>query len=71
MLRTAPLSCAEKACRYHQRRHEAAVEEVSFQLSGHAVAIIAALMERNWLPNRSHALLPLIEEEKATDQKIN
>jgi hypothetical protein len=68
---TALLSCAEKARRYHQRRHEAGVEEVSFQLSGHAVAIIAVLMERNWLPTRSHALLPLIEKEKAIAQKIN
>lgn len=71
MPRIAPLSYAEKARRYHQRRHEAGVEEVSFQLSAHAVAIIAALMERNWLPNRSHALLPLIEKEGATAQKIN
>ena len=71
MPRPAPLSCAEKARRYYQRRHEAGVEEVSFQLAGHAVAIIAALMERNWLPNCSHALLPLIEKEGATAQKIN
>ena len=69
MPRTAPLSSAEKARLYRQRRRDAGVEEVLFQLPGHAVALIDALKERQGLRNRSQALLQLIEQGRATAQQ--
>lgn len=70
MPRTAPLSSAEKARLYRQRRRDAGVEEVLFQLPGHAVALIDALKERQGLRNRSQALLQLIEQEGASAQQM-
>lgn len=70
MPRTAPLSSAEKARLYRQRRRDAGVEEVLFQLPGHAVALIDALKERQGLRNRSQALLQLIEQKGATAQQV-
>ena len=69
MPRTAPMSSAEKARLYRQRRRDAGVEEVLFQLPGHAVAVIDALKERQGLRNRSQALLQLIEEKGAPAQQ--
>jgi hypothetical protein len=70
MPRTAPLSSAEKARLYRQRRRDAGVEEVLFQLPGHAVALIDALKERQGLRNRSQALLQLIEQKGAAAQQM-
>jgi hypothetical protein len=70
MPRAAPLSSAEKARLYRQRRRDAGVEEVLFQLPGHAVAVIDELKERQGLRNRSQALLQLIEEKGATAQHM-
>ena len=70
MPRTAPLSSAEKARLYRQRRRDAGVEEVLFQLPGHAVALIDALKERQGLRNRSQALLQLIEQKGAGAQQM-
>jgi hypothetical protein len=70
MPRTAPLSSAEKARLYRQRRRDAGVEEVLFQLPGHAVALIDALKERQGLRNRSQALLQLIEQKGASAQQV-
>jgi hypothetical protein len=70
MPRTAPLSSAEKARLYRRRRRDAGVEEVLFQLPGHAVAMIDALKERYGLRNRSQALLQLIEEKGATAEQM-
>ncbi len=64
----APLSSAEKARRARQRRREAGLEEVLFQLPGHAVAVIDDLKERYGLRNRSQALLQLMEEKGAIAQ---
>lgn len=68
MPRTTTLSSAEKARLYRQRRRDAGVEEVLFQLPNHAVAVIDALKERQGLRNRSQALLQLIEQGGATAQ---
>jgi hypothetical protein len=70
MPRTAPLSSAEKARLYRRRRRDAGVEEVLFQLPGHAVAMIDALKERQGLRNRSQALLQLIEQKGAAAQQV-
>ena len=70
MPRTAPLSSAEKARLYRQRRRDAGVEEVLFQLPGHAVALIDALKERQGLRNRSQALLQLIEQKGTSAQQM-
>jgi hypothetical protein len=70
MPRTARLSTAEKARVYRQRRREAGVEEVLFQLPGHAVAVIDELKERYGLRNRSQVLLQLIEEKGAPAQQM-
>jgi hypothetical protein len=70
MARTAALSSAEKARLYRQRRRDAGVEEVLFQLPGHAVALIDALKERQGLRNRSQALLQLIEQKGASAQQV-
>ena len=69
MPRAAPLSSAEKARRYRQRRRDAGLEEVLFQLPGSAVAMIDALKERHGLRNRSQALLQLIEQKGAVTQQ--
>jgi hypothetical protein len=69
MPRAAPLSSAEKARRYRQRRRDAGLEEVLFQLPGSAVAMIDAIKERQGLRNRSQALLQLIEEKGAAAQQ--
>ena len=69
MPRAAPLSSAEKARRYRQRRRDAGIEEVLFQLPGRAVAVIDALKERQGLRNRSQALLQLIEQKGAAAQQ--
>jgi hypothetical protein len=69
MPRAAQLSSAEKARLYRQRRREAGVEEVLFQLPGHAVAMIDAIKERHGLRNRSQVLLQLIEEKGALAQQ--
>lgn len=66
----APMSPAEKARLYRQRRREAGVEDVLFQLPGHAVAVLDALRERQGLRNRSQALLQLIEEKGAATQQM-
>jgi hypothetical protein len=71
MSRTAPLSSVENARLYRRRRRERGVEEVLFQLPGHAVAIIDAIKERHGLRNRSQALLQLIEQRGATAQHVN
>jgi hypothetical protein len=68
MPRAAPLSSAAKARRYRQRRRDAGVEEVLFQLPGSAVAMIDALKERQGLRNRSQALLQLIGQKGAVIQ---
>ena len=68
MPRTARLSVAEKARIHRQRRREAGIEEVLFQLPGYAVEVIDALKERQGLQNRSQVLLQLIEEKGATAQ---
>lgn len=65
-----PLSPAEKARVHRQRRREKGVEDVLFQLPGHAVAVIDALKERQGLRNRSQALLQLIEEKGASAQQM-
>jgi hypothetical protein len=70
MPRNAPMSPAEKARLYRQRRRDAGVEEVLFQLPGHAVAVIDALKERQGLRNRSQVLLQLIEEKGAIAQQM-
>lgn len=70
MPRTAQMSQAEKARLYRQRRRDAGVEEVLFQLPGHAVAMIDELKERHGLRNRSQALLQLIEEKGAIAQQM-
>ena len=70
MPRTTRLSVAEKARIYRQRRREAGIEEVLFQLPASAVAVIDALKERQGLRNRSQALLQLIEEKGATAQQM-
>jgi len=70
MPRNAPLSPAEKARRYRQRCREAGLEDVLFQLPGHAIAVIDALKERHGLPNRSQALLQLIEQKGAGAQQM-
>ena len=62
------VSTAEKARTYRQRRRDAGLEEVLFQLPGHAVAVIDELKERHGLRNRSQALLQLIEEKGAIAQ---
>jgi hypothetical protein len=62
MARAAQMSSAEKARLYRQRRRDAGVEEVLFQLPGHAVAMIDELKIRHGLRNRSQVLLQLIEE---------
>jgi hypothetical protein len=64
------MSPAEKARLYRQRRREAGVEDVLFQLPGHAVAVLDALRERQGLRNRSQALLQLIEEKGAAAQQM-
>jgi hypothetical protein len=69
MSHNAPLSPAEKARIYRQRRREAGVEEVLFQLPGHAVALIDAFKKCQGLPNRSQALLQLIEQGRAAAQQ--
>ena len=71
MSRPAPLSSVEKARLYRRRRRERGVEEVLFQLPGHAVAIIDAIKERHGLRNRSQAFLQLIEQKGATAQHVN
>jgi hypothetical protein len=70
MPRNAPLSSAEKARLYRQRCREAGLEEVLFQLPPRMVAVIDALKERHGLPNRSQALVQLIEEKGATAQQM-
>ena len=70
MPRTAQMSQAEKARLYRQRRRDAGVEEVLFQLPGHAVAMIDELKERHGLRNRSQALLQLFEEKGAIAQQM-
>jgi hypothetical protein len=69
MPRAAPLSSAEKARRYRQRRRDAGLEEVLFQLPGSAVAMIDAIKERQGLRNRSQALLRLIEQKGVAAQQ--
>ena len=71
MSRTAQMSPAEKARLYRQRRRDAGVEEVLFQLPGHAVAMIDELKQRQGLRNRSQVLLQLIEEKGAIAQQMN
>jgi hypothetical protein len=70
MPQISPLSSAEKARVYRQRRREAGVEEVLFQLPGHAVAMLDEVKERYGLRNRSQALLQLIGEKGATAQQM-
>jgi hypothetical protein len=70
MPRTARLSSAEKARVYRQRRREAGVEEVLFQLPGDAVAMLDEVKERYGLRNRSQALLQLIGVKGATAQQM-
>jgi len=70
MPRTAPQSSAEKARLYRRRRRDAGIEEVLFQLPGHAVAVIDEIKERQGLRNRSQALLQLIEQKGAAAQPI-
>ncbi len=70
MPRMPPLSSAEKARLYRQRRREAGVEEVLFQLPGHAVAMLDEVKERYGLRNRSQALMQLIEHGRATAQQM-
>lgn len=68
MPRTTRLSVAEKARIHRQRRREAGIEEVLFQLPAYAVEVLDALKERQGLRNRSQVLLQLIEEKGATAQ---
>jgi len=70
MPRTPQLSIAEKARIHRQRRREAGIEEVLFQLPGYAVEVLDALKKRQGLRNRSQALLQLIEEKGATAQQM-
>lgn len=70
MPRNSAMSPAEKARLYRQRRREAGVEDVLFQLPGHAVAALDAIRERQGLRNRSQALLQLIEEKGATARQM-
>jgi hypothetical protein len=70
MHRTVRLSSAEKARLYRQRRRDAGVEEVLFQLPGHAVAMIDELKQRQGLRSRSQALLQLIEQGRAIAQQL-
>jgi hypothetical protein len=70
MPRAAQMSSAEKARVYRQRRRDAGVEEVLFQLPGHAVAMIDELKLRHGLRNRSQVLLQLIEEKGAAAQQM-
>ena len=70
MPRTVQLSSAEKARLYRQRRRDAGVEEVLFQLPGHAVAMIDELKQRQGLRSRSQALLQLIEQGRAIAQQL-
>jgi hypothetical protein len=70
MPRTPRLSIAEKARIHRQRRREAGIEEVLFQLPGYAVEVLDALKERQGLRNRSQVLLQLIEEKGATAQHM-
>ncbi len=70
MPRIAQMSPAEKARLYRQRRRDAGVEEVLFQLPGHAVALIDELKHRQGLRNRSQVLLQLIEEKGAAAQQM-
>lgn len=69
MSQKAPMTPAEKARQYRQRRREAGLEEVLFQLPGHAVAVIDTLKESQGLRNRSQALLQLIEHGRLAAQK--
>ena len=71
MPHAAPMSVAEKARRARQRRREAGIEDVLFQLPGHAIAVLDALKERQGLRNRSQALLQLIEQGRATAQQMS
>ena len=71
MSRPAPLLSVEKARLYRRRRRERGVEEVLFQLPGHAVAIIDAIKERHGLRNRSQAFLQLIGQKGVTAQHVN
>jgi hypothetical protein len=68
MPRTSLLSIAEKARVHRQRRREAGIEEVLFQLPGYAVEVLDALKERQGLRNRSQVLLQLIEEKGMSAQ---
>ena len=58
------MSSAEKARLYRQRRRDAGVEEVLFQLPRETVAMLDELKQRQGLRNRSQALLQLIEREE-------
>lgn len=77
MSHDASLSSAEKARasrrenarRYRQHRRDAGVEDVLFQLPGSVIAVIDAFKECHGLPNRSQALLQLIEEKGAEAQQ--
>jgi hypothetical protein len=61
-------SFAEKARIHRQRRREAGIEDVLFQLPAYAVKVIDMLKERRGLRSRSQALLQLIDEKGAVAQ---
>jgi hypothetical protein len=69
MSHAKPLSSAERARVYRQRRRDAGLEEVLFQLPRHAVAMLDELKERQGLRNRSQAILQLIEQKEAIAQQ--
>ena len=61
MSKSRPLSSAEKNQAHRQRIRAAGMEEVLFKLPTETREFIDELKERQRLPNRSQALLQLIE----------
>jgi hypothetical protein len=55
---------------YRQRQMAAGNREVTLVLSSDAVAFIDELKQRHQLPNRSQALMQLIEQGRAAAQNM-
>lgn len=61
---------ADKIRRFRERLRAAGRKEVLFEMPSDTLALIDELKKRQKLPNRSEALLKLIEQGRAATQQI-
>jgi hypothetical protein len=70
MTKPRPLSSVEKNQARRQRIRAAGIEQVLFELPAETRELIDGIKERQGLPNRSQALLQLIELGRQAAQQM-